>query len=172
MADPIPSYRRGAAGLVRRVLVAVVLAVVLGWAALVVLAAIGAEVGTGGLLVGGVLALLPVVPVTLCFLWLDRWEPEPPAYVGLALGWGATVAAGVSLALNSLAVRVMLPVLAIAGSLAANRDRRHAIAPTPTAYPQGGGDSRASHHNIAQPLRAIYTSLKTWGLVFSWRAYS
>jgi protease PrsW len=111
MADPIPSYRRGAAGLVRRVLVAVVLAVVLGWAALVVLAAIGAEVGTGGLLVGGVLALLPVVPVTLCFLWLDRWEPEPPAYLGLALGWGATVAAGVSLALNSLAVRVMLPVL-------------------------------------------------------------
>ncbi|HEU4490676.1 MAG TPA: PrsW family intramembrane metalloprotease [Jiangellales bacterium] len=111
MPPPAPAYRRQASGMARRVLATVALAVVLGWAALLVVAAIGAEVGTGGLVVGGVLALLPLVPVSLSFVWLDRWEPEPPAYVGLALGWGATVAAGVSLALNSLAVRVMLPVL-------------------------------------------------------------
>ncbi|HSK27424.1 MAG TPA: PrsW family intramembrane metalloprotease [Jiangellales bacterium] len=116
MPTPAAPYRRGAVGLARRVLATVVLAVLLGWAALLVVAAIGAEVGTGGLVVGGLLALLPVVPVSLCFVWLDRWEPEPPAFLLLALGWGATIAAGISLVVNTAAVRVMLPVLGEAES--------------------------------------------------------
>jgi protease PrsW len=39
-----------------------------------------------------VLAALPVVPLVACYLWLDRYEPEPRALLGLGLAWGAFVA--------------------------------------------------------------------------------
>lgn len=90
---------------------------VLGVAALVVAAASGllllglvrSEAGSGGLLVGAVLACVPVLPVVACFVWLDRWEPEPPRYLVQAFVWGATVAALIAALVNSL----------VAGSLTA-----------------------------------------------------
>jgi RsiW-degrading membrane proteinase PrsW (M82 family) len=39
-----------------------------------------------------VLAAVPVVPLVLCFLWLDRYEPEPRRLLLMALLWGAFVA--------------------------------------------------------------------------------
>ena len=39
-----------------------------------------------------VLAALPVVPLVLCYLWLDRYEPEPRRLLALGLLWGALVA--------------------------------------------------------------------------------
>lgn len=44
------------------------------------------------LAVGLVLAAIPVGPVIGCYLWLDRYEPEPRSLLLLALGWGAFVA--------------------------------------------------------------------------------
>jgi len=39
-----------------------------------------------------VLAAIPVVPLVLCFLWLDRYEPEPRRLLLLGLLWGAFAA--------------------------------------------------------------------------------
>jgi RsiW-degrading membrane proteinase PrsW (M82 family) len=39
-----------------------------------------------------VLAAVPVVPLVLCFLWLDRYEPEPRRLLLMALLWGAFAA--------------------------------------------------------------------------------
>ena len=39
-----------------------------------------------------VLAALPVVPLVACYMWLDRYEPEPKGLLLLALAWGAFVA--------------------------------------------------------------------------------
>ncbi|MFL6106936.1 MAG: PrsW family intramembrane metalloprotease [Marmoricola sp.] len=44
------------------------------------------------LAIGLVLAAIPVGPVIGCYLWLDRYEPEPRSLLLLALGWGAFVA--------------------------------------------------------------------------------
>lgn len=48
------------------------------------------------------LAALPVVPVVGCFLWLDRYEPEPRILLGLALAWGAAVATAGALVLGGI----------------------------------------------------------------------
>lgn len=56
-----------------------------------------------GLPIGALLALLPVVPVVGVFLWLDRWEAEPPKLLLAAFGWGASVAALTALVINSTA---------------------------------------------------------------------
>src|SRR4051812_30356142 len=39
-----------------------------------------------------VLAAIPVVPLVLCYLWLDRYEPEPRRLLLLGLLWGAFAA--------------------------------------------------------------------------------
>ncbi|MEJ7831627.1 MAG: PrsW family intramembrane metalloprotease [Nocardioides sp.] len=39
-----------------------------------------------------VLAMVPVVPLVACYLWLDRYEPEPKRLLALGLLWGAFVA--------------------------------------------------------------------------------
>jgi protease PrsW len=44
------------------------------------------------LVTGTVLAAIPVVPLIGCYLWLDRYEPEPRSLLLLGLGWGAFVA--------------------------------------------------------------------------------
>jgi protease PrsW len=54
------------------------------------------------LVIGVVLAALPVGPVIACFLWLDRYEPEPVRLLAMAFGWGALVATAAALLLQSL----------------------------------------------------------------------
>lgn len=39
-----------------------------------------------------ILAAVPVVPLVLCYLWLDRYEPEPRRLLLLGLLWGAFAA--------------------------------------------------------------------------------
>ena len=53
-----------------------------------------------GTAVGFVLATVAVVVVLLAYLWLDRWEPEPPRLLVLAFAWGASVAVVVSIVLE------------------------------------------------------------------------
>lgn len=52
------------------------------------------------LTVGVLLAALPVGPVIACFLWLDRYEPEPVPLLLMAFGWGALVATAAALILQ------------------------------------------------------------------------
>ena len=52
--------------------------------------------------VGVVLAALPVGPVIACYLWLDRYEPEPVRVLVLAFLWGALAATGGALLLQSV----------------------------------------------------------------------
>ena len=51
--------------------------------------------------IGLVLAILPVGPLVACYLWLDRYEPEPMRLLLLAFAWGALVATGAALLLQT-----------------------------------------------------------------------
>src|SRR4051812_13444364 len=88
----------------RRVVLAPVLGlVVLSICGLVVLGIVGSSIGAGAVVVGTLCALLPVGPVVAAFLWIDRWEPEPPRMLLVAFLWGAGFAALSALLINSSA---------------------------------------------------------------------
>ena len=96
---PVPpsvSSRRTARGIVFAVLVAVGLVIGAGVIGFVFVAS-GQPEAIG---VGFVLALLPVGPLVLCYLWLDRYEPEPGRLLLMAFGWGALVATATALVLQ------------------------------------------------------------------------
>lgn len=59
------------------------------------------------LLLATVLAALPVPALVACYLWLDRYEPEPRSLLWLALGWGAFVATSAALVMQLLAGAVL-----------------------------------------------------------------
>jgi RsiW-degrading membrane proteinase PrsW (M82 family) len=86
--------------------------------------------GSGVLFVQGVanpVGLLIAVPcasaamavVVACYLWLDRWEPEPTRLLLLAFLWGATVAVIVSVTLEVATSEVLGsgPVLTVFGPI-------------------------------------------------------
>src|SRR5205085_6469186 len=58
---------------------------------LIALGVISGTVGGGAVLVGAMVAVLPALPVVAVFLWVDRWEPEPPRLLLAAFLWGAGV---------------------------------------------------------------------------------
>ncbi|MBN9100565.1 MAG: PrsW family intramembrane metalloprotease [Pseudonocardia sp.] len=91
----------------RGVLLPVIGLVLLGMCALVAIGLLGSSIGFGGVLVGALCALLPVGPVVATFLWIDRWEPEPPRLLLLAFLWGAGFAALSALLINSSASLVV-----------------------------------------------------------------
>jgi len=47
--------------------------------------------------------------VLLAYLWLDRWEPEPPRLLVLAFVWGASIAIVASVALEALTESAVNP---------------------------------------------------------------
>jgi RsiW-degrading membrane proteinase PrsW (M82 family) len=51
--------------------------------------------------IGLVLAALPVGPLVACYLWLDRYEPEPVRWLVVSFGWGALVATAGALLLQT-----------------------------------------------------------------------
>ena len=69
----------------------------------VLLGYVGNRIGPVALVVGVVAATLPVPVLVSCFLWLDRYEPEPAQLLLLCFGWGAFVATGVALVVNTSA---------------------------------------------------------------------
>jgi protease PrsW len=91
----------------RGVLAPVIGLVFLGICGLVVLGLVGSSIGAGGVVVGALCALLPVGPVVATFLWIDRWEPEPPGLLLVAFLWGACFAALSALLINSSASLVV-----------------------------------------------------------------
>jgi RsiW-degrading membrane proteinase PrsW (M82 family) len=54
----------------------------------------------GAVVTGTLLAAVPVAPLIGCYLWLDRYEPEPRSLLVLGLGWGAFVATSGALVLQ------------------------------------------------------------------------
>jgi len=59
-------------------------------------------VNPGGTILGFALATTAMVAVLLCYLWLDRWEPEPPRLLVLSFLWGASVAVLIAVGLVGL----------------------------------------------------------------------
>jgi protease PrsW len=53
-----------------------------------------------GTAIGFALASVAMTIVVFAYVWLDRWEPEPPRLLVLAFLWGASVAVVVSIALE------------------------------------------------------------------------
>lgn len=89
-----PRRRRDSAGFIVFLSVATVLG-----AAVIALVLLASGAPTA-LVVGTILAALPVGPLVACFLWLDRYEPEPRLLLVFALGWGAVVATAIALLLQ------------------------------------------------------------------------
>ena len=67
----------------------------------ILLLVVGTNVGVGPLLVGIGTAVIPVPVLVACFLWLDRYEPEPTRFLAFCFGWGACVATAVALGVNT-----------------------------------------------------------------------
>ncbi|MEZ0339577.1 PrsW family intramembrane metalloprotease [Mycobacterium sp. pV006] len=57
-------------------------------------------VNPGGTAVGFVLSSLAITVVVAAYLWLDRWEPEPPRLLLFAFIWGASAAVVIALVLQ------------------------------------------------------------------------
>src|SRR5689334_9646207 len=71
--------------------------------AIVMLIILGFSNGPKGLAIGLGAAILPVPVLVGCFLWLDRYEPEPSRYLIFCFAWGSAVATLVAIGVNSLA---------------------------------------------------------------------
>ena len=69
---------------------------------LVITLIVGTNLGPGAFAVGFFTAIIPVPFLVACFLWLDRYEPEPWRYLGFVFAWGACVATSVALGVNTL----------------------------------------------------------------------
>ncbi|MEV0130820.1 PrsW family glutamic-type intramembrane protease [Dactylosporangium sp. NPDC050688] len=65
------------------------------------LAFFGFSGGWTALVIGVAAAVIPVPVLVSCFLWLDRYEPEPIRYLVFVFGWGACVATAVALVVNT-----------------------------------------------------------------------
>ncbi|MDP9822309.1 PrsW family intramembrane metalloprotease [Nocardioides massiliensis] len=75
--------------------VLVAVAMLLGAAVMaIVLVSVGAP---DAIVLGVLLAAVPVGPLVASFMWLDRYEPEPRGLLLAGLGWGAFVATAVAL---------------------------------------------------------------------------
>jgi RsiW-degrading membrane proteinase PrsW (M82 family) len=85
------------------VLLPVVGLIALGCSGLVLFALGTSSTGLLPILVGAAAALVPVGPVIMAYLWVDRWEPEPAKILLLAFAWGALGATISSLAFNTTA---------------------------------------------------------------------
>ncbi|PUA80972.1 PrsW family intramembrane metalloprotease [Nocardioides currus] len=58
----------------------------------------------GSLVVAALLAALPVGPLVGCFMWLDRYEPEPRSLLVGGLLWGAFVATAAALIFQGIGI--------------------------------------------------------------------
>ncbi|MFT4010441.1 MAG: PrsW family intramembrane metalloprotease [Nocardioidaceae bacterium] len=56
----------------------------------------------GAVALGVTLAAIPVGPLVGCYVWLDRYEPEPRWLLALAFVWGACIATAVALVLQAI----------------------------------------------------------------------
>lgn len=86
---------------VRNVGAPLVVIIGLGSVAALILSLLTA-VNPAGTLLGFALASVAMSLVLACYLWLDRWEPEPPRLLVLAFLWGSSVAVLISIVLGMI----------------------------------------------------------------------
>ena len=79
---------------------AIVGIVVAGFVGLLVVAYLATGLGVSTLVIGSVLALVPLVVVLLAVRWIDRWEPEPRWALWFAFLWGAAVSVAIALIID------------------------------------------------------------------------
>jgi RsiW-degrading membrane proteinase PrsW (M82 family) len=60
------------------------------------------NVGIGGAIVGAVSAIIPAGFYLALFLWLDRYDPEPPGRLIFAFAWGAVIAIFIAYIVNTV----------------------------------------------------------------------
>src|SRR5688572_26676787 len=70
--------------------------------ALPILFVIAASGAPSSMLLATVLAAVPVGPLVACYLWLDRYEPEPKKLLALGLLWGGFVATAAALLVQGI----------------------------------------------------------------------
>jgi RsiW-degrading membrane proteinase PrsW (M82 family) len=80
----------------------VVVTVLVCLGALPILLIIALSGAPGSMVLATVLAALPVGPLVGCYLWLDRYEPEPKWLLAMGLLWGGFVATAAALLLQGL----------------------------------------------------------------------
>lgn len=98
--------QQGIAAPQRRTNVALVVVSVIGFIAaalalLFVLAYLFVGLGAAGLVIGGVMALVPLAIVFWGIRWIDRWEPEPRGALVFAFMWGAGVSVLIALVVDA-----------------------------------------------------------------------
>ncbi|MFV2109082.1 PrsW family intramembrane metalloprotease [Micromonospora sp. LOL_015] len=72
-----------------------------------ILVYLGTALGPVALTVGVIAAVLPVPVLVACFLWLDRYEPEPVRYLAFCFAWGAFVSTYASLNVNTFSADLL-----------------------------------------------------------------
>jgi RsiW-degrading membrane proteinase PrsW (M82 family) len=87
----------------RRALVLAGVILLIAGCAIYILVFLGYNIGITALIVGLVAAILPVPVLVACFLWLDRYEPEPMKYLLFCFAWGAFVSTSAALNVNQWA---------------------------------------------------------------------
>ncbi|CAB4693330.1 MAG: PrsW family intramembrane metalloprotease [Actinobacteria bacterium] len=80
----------------------VIVTVLVCLGALPILLVIALSGAPSSLLLATALAALPVGPLVGCYLWLDRYEPEPRSLLALALLWGGFVATAAALLIQGI----------------------------------------------------------------------
>ncbi|MEU8260843.1 PrsW family intramembrane metalloprotease [Micromonospora sp. NPDC048999] len=90
-----------------RIVALVGLVLVIAAGATFILYTLGTGLGPQALLVGVIAAILPVPVLVACFLWLDRYEPEPMPYLIFCFVWGAFVATSIALVVNENSVGLL-----------------------------------------------------------------
>jgi RsiW-degrading membrane proteinase PrsW (M82 family) len=90
--------RRSRAGLV---VAAVIGFIVLALVMLFVLAYLFVGLGPAGVIIGGIMALVPLTIVFWGIRWIDRWEPEPRGALVFAFLWGAGVSVLIALIVDA-----------------------------------------------------------------------
>jgi RsiW-degrading membrane proteinase PrsW (M82 family) len=101
---PLPTASRPR---LRTVLAWVSVALLTGGCAALSIAAITQVTGILGVVTGIALAAVPVFGVVAAFLWLDRYEAEPPSLLAFAFAWGAGVASFGALVVNTASLQAI-----------------------------------------------------------------
>ncbi len=86
----------------QNVLFTVIVAVFSALGALAMVAVIAFSGAPDSLILASILAAVPVAPLVACYLWLDRYEPEPKSLLAAGLVWGGFVATAATLVIQGV----------------------------------------------------------------------
>ena len=80
----------------------VVVTALVGVGALVIIAIVALSGAPASIALAVLLAAVPVGPIVACYLWLDRYEPEPRMLLAAGLLWGCFVATAAAILLQGV----------------------------------------------------------------------